>query len=129
MSGEIKLDLGEEYGVIVIESLNDVPASEDATEEGLVQAGLGDSLREAKIRIANTSATFLQNKLTGLANTLVASLPTVDVADHYRLDTFTVECQIGFGVEAGADSPVVVKISPNGSFKCTYTWKRKEDSV
>ncbi len=122
MVTEVKLDLGEEYGVILIEAIGEIPQERQG---GLVQAGLEDKLRDAKDIVINAPSTFLQRKLTGLANTLVASLPTVEVAEHYQLDSFTVEFQIGLGLEAGADSPVVVKISPSGCFKCTYTWKRK----
>ncbi len=122
MAGNVKLDLGEEYGIIMVEAIGEVP---DELEEGLLQVGLTDKLRSGKDVVVNAPSAFLQRKLTGLANTLVASLPDVEVAEYYQLDTFTVEFQVGLGLEAGADSPVVFKISPNGGFKCTYTWKRK----
>lgn len=125
MATEVKLDLGEEYGVILIEAIGEIPQERQG---GLVPAGLEDKLRDAKDIVINAPSTFLQRKLTGLANTLVASLPTVEVAEYYQLDSFTVEFQIGLGLEAGADSPVV-KISPNGSFKCAYTWKRNDKRI
>lgn len=127
MSSQIILDLGD-YGSIIVESAKDEMAivSTD-TDPGPVQAGLGDMTREVSQKIVIKAQETLQMSLTGLANTLAASLPQAEVAEHYLLDTFTVEFQMGIGVDVGAETVAVAKISPNGNFKCTYSWKRKPE--
>lgn len=127
MSSQIILDLGD-YGSIIVESAKDemVTISTDA-DPGPVQAGLGDMTREVSQKIVVKAQKTLQMSLTGLANTLAASLPQAEVAEHYLLDTFTVEFQMGIGIETGAEAVAVAKITPNGNFKCTYTWKRKPE--
>ncbi len=117
---KIILDLGE-YGSVVVEA--DSTEAEKALESGVVQAGLGDKMRQ-KLSVAAQES--LQRTLQGIAHTLTNSLPNQDAQDQYQLDTFSVEFQLGFGVEAGVDAGITTKITPNGSFKCAYVWKQQE---
>lgn len=125
MSYQIAIDLGE-HGTVIVEPIDSPLAT---TEDlGPVRAGLGDRARQVSQKIVVDAQETLRCSLTGLANTLAASLPQAEVAEHYLLDTFTVEFQMGIGIETGADAVAVVKITPNGNFKCTYTWKRKAEN-
>ena len=130
MSEEIVLDLGE-YGKILVESGETQPKS------GMRDAGFG-----AKGKVALVAGKLLRMPLTGLGKLFMATLPESDPDDHYEIDEFTVEfamgiegegslsvggeAGVGIGATATANAEAVAKITPNGAFKCTYTWKRKQ---
>lgn len=94
-----------------------------------------------KDKITLVAGKLLRMPLTGLGKLFMATLPEPDPKDHYEVDEFTVEFSMGIeaegslsvGGEAGVNvgttatgnAEAVAKITPNGAFKCTYTWKRK----
>lgn len=128
MSDQIVLDLGE-HGEFVVESFGPLPERPTEPEAGLVEAGLGETLHETGQRIRVNAQKLLKLPLTGLAKLLQASLPDVASSDQWQLDEFVVEFEMGLEADIGSNLGAVVVITPNGSFKCTYTWKRKEDKA
>lgn len=123
---EIVIDLGEN-GEILVESLDGTLSSLDdgATEK---TGWGGDTLRQTGGNIKVMAGSLLKLPLTGLAKLLLASLPEPSATDAYELDEFSVEFNLGIKTEAGSNVGAVAKISPEGAFKCTYTWKRKVNS-
>jgi len=55
------------------------------------------------------------------------ALPSAERLDggDYEFENFTAEFELGLAHDAGVSAGVVAKITPSGSFHCTYTWKRK----
>lgn len=129
MTDQIVLDLGE-YGEIIVEATSEtaVQASEE-TEGQLVQAGLGDTVRTIKQRITVKAQDLLQLPLTGMAKLFLASLPDETEDERFRLEEFSTEFNLGIELEAGSNLGAVTLIKPTGSFKCTYTWKRKPEKA
>jgi hypothetical protein len=123
---DLIIDLGEN-GEILVESLEDTLSSSDdsATEK----TGFNDTLRQAGGIIKAGTASLLRLPLTGLAKLFLASLPEPSAMEPYELDQFSVEFNLGIKAEVGSNAGAVAKISPEGAFKCTYTWKRKAASV
>lgn len=133
MSEEIVLDLGE-YGKILVES------SEMQPKSGIRDTGFG-----VKDKITLVAGKLLRMPLTGLGKLFMATLPEPDPEDHYEVDEFTVEFSMGIeaegslsvggeagvnvGTKATGNAEAVAKITPNGVFKCTYTWKRKQEAT
>jgi hypothetical protein len=120
MEDEIVLDLGE-YGSILVEPVGRVIEEEG----GLVQAGVGDEVK----RVWAEGKDLLKKPLSGLANAFVAALPDIDMEADYQLDEFSVEFDLGIAVEVGTGTVAVAKVSPSGTFKCTYTWKRLQEPL
>ena len=118
MSDQIVLDLGE-YGEILVE-----PATSLAEPKG----GLVPASRESVKKIKVKAQELLKRPLTGLAKLFLATLPDAAVNDRYRLDEFSLEFEVGLEADIGADAGAVAKVTPNGGFKCTYTWKRKPEA-
>lgn len=118
MEDEIIMDLGNEYGSILVE-----PVGRVSEEGGLQPAGLGEEAQKVLV----DAKKLLRKPLVGLSNVFIAALPDLDTSANYQLDEFSVEFDIGMAVEVGADAGVVAKLVPNGTFKCTYTWKRKQE--
>ncbi len=132
MADEIVLDLGEGYGEILVES------TELEAKGGLVPVGRPGEKKRWRV----DAAQLLRAPLTGLGRLFMATLPQPNPDDPYEIDEFSVEFEVGIGAEAGAtgggragvsvgavagvDVEVVAKVTPNGTFKCTYTWKRKK---
>jgi hypothetical protein len=114
---QIVLDLGNDYGEITVAGISTLH------DEGLVEAGLGDTVQAVKIKLEEV----LRGPLTGIGIALRKALPRADMLDstEYQLDTFTAEFQFGLAQDTGVSAGVVAKIIPSGSFTCTYTWKRK----
>lgn len=127
MTDEIILDLGE-YGTILVESVEDSAVSEEP-EEGLVQAGIDDTVREIGRQVRVKAQEVLKLPLAGLAQLFLATLPELAENDLYQLDEFSVTFEAGLKTESGIVAGAVVKIVPNGGFKCTYTWKRKSEGA
>ena len=50
------------------------------------------------------------------------------IADTVRPDEATVEVGIGFAVESGALTAVIMKGSAEGNIKVSFTWKKKPDN-
>jgi hypothetical protein len=117
MSDTIVLDLGE-YGEVLVE-----PATPSTAVGGVVQA----SRTTEKLRVK--AQEVLKRPVTGLANLFLATLPEATANDQYQLDEFTVEFEVGLEAEIGADAGAVAKVTPNGGFTCTYTWKRKPEKA
>lgn len=119
---DVIIDLGED-GEILIESLNNTVSSFDdsATEK----TGFSETLRETGGKIKAGATGLLKLPLTGVAKLFLASLPEASVTAPYELDGFSVEFNLGIKTEVGTNAGAVAKISPEGAFKCTYTWKRK----
>lgn len=116
MTDQIVLKLGE-YGEIYVESVGRV-----GEESGkLVQTGVTDEAKKIFVNVKEV----LQNPLSGLGKAIAATLPDLDTGAGYQLDEFSVEFNIGLAVEIGADVGAVAKLTPNGAYKCSYTWKRK----
>jgi hypothetical protein len=130
MPDEIVLDLGE-YGEILVE-----------TEEHQAKGGLLPASRSGEEKRWKVNAKkILQAPLTGLGKLFMATLPEPDPEASYEIDEFSVEFELGIGAEVGgsgggkagvnvgavadAEVEVAAKLTPNGTFKCTYTWKRK----
>ena len=116
---EIILDLGE-YGSVLVEPTT-VTGQSNTTQEGLVQAGVTDAVQ----RVTANARELLKRPLAGLGHTFVNALPNLDRGADYQLEQFTVEFNVGLAVSVGADAGAVAKLTPNGAFKCTYTWKRQ----
>ncbi|HNT76274.1 MAG TPA: hypothetical protein PKH77_14765 [Anaerolineae bacterium] len=130
MADEIVLDLGE-YGKILVESA-----------ETQTKGGLAPVSRSEKGKLALVAGKLLRMPLTGLGKFFMATLPAPSDKDLYEVDEFTVEFAMGIegegslsiggeggvnvGTKATANAEAVAKITPNGAFKCTYTWKRKK---
>jgi len=129
MSEQIVLDLGE-YGEVLVEDVAQ-------QKKGVVSVSRGE-----KKRWRVDAAKLLRAPLTGLGKLFMASLPEPNPDDPYEMDEFSVEFEVGIGAEASATGggragvsvgavadvnvEVVAKLTPNGTFKCTYTWKRKK---
>lgn len=127
MTNEIIFDLGE-YGTVLVEPV-DIPAETEEPEEGLVQAGMGETARAVGERIRVKAHEVMKLPLTGMAKLFLATLPESAENDLYQLDGFSVEFEVGLTTETGIDAGAVVKIVPNGGFKCTYSWKRKSEKT
>jgi len=129
VADQIVLDLGE-YGTVVVDA------------EGPDRYDFGATRGRDRPRRRIDAAKLLRAPLTGLARLMVAALPEPRSEDRYEIDELQVEFGIGIetevgataagkaGVSAGAvadvEGEVVVKVTPNGAFKCTYTWRRKD---
>lgn len=124
MSKQIILDLGDEFGEILIES-NAITDQVADQSEGLVKAGLADTTKRIGEKLRVNAGKVLQLPLAGLVHLFLETLPAPSSNPHHELTEFTVEFQIGVEVEAGNNLGVIAKVSPNGHFKCTYTWKTK----
>jgi hypothetical protein len=124
---DVIIDLGEN-GEILVESMDDTLrlSSDNSPTE---KTGIVDTLRQAGGKIKVEAAGLLKLPLTGVAKMFLASLPETSVHEPYELDQFSVEFNLGIKTEAGSNAGAVVKISPEGSFKCTYTWKLKAKPV
>ena len=132
MQDKIILYLGEEYGEILVEP------TEAQAEGGLVPVARPGEKKRWRV----DAAKLLRAPLTGLGKLFMASLPEPNPDDPYEMDEFSVEFEVGIGAEASATGggragvsvgavadvnvEVVAKLTPNGTFKCTYTWKRKK---
>jgi hypothetical protein len=130
MSDEIVLDLGE-YGEVLVETSDD-------RARGLVPASRPGERRRRRI----DASRLLRAPLTGLGKLFMATLPEPSPDDLYEIDEFCVEFEVGIGTEvdvtgggkvgvnvgavADAEVEAMLKLAPNGTFKCTYTWKRKK---
>jgi hypothetical protein len=130
MSDEIVLDLGE-YGEVLVETA-------DVQAKGLVPASRPGERKRRRI----DAGKLMRAPLTGLGKLFMATLPEPSPDDPYEIDEFCVEFEVGIGTEvdisgggkvgvnAGAvadvEAQAVLKVTPNGTFKCTYTWKRKK---
>jgi hypothetical protein len=122
MSEYIRLDLGE-YGEILVQ-----PSPPLEAQGGVVQAGrVGDAARKAGEAIKVSAQKLLRLPLTGLAKVFLATLPEPTEDDRYVLDGFTVEFELGVEAETGSNLGAVAVVKPNGGFKCSYTWKCKQE--
>ncbi len=120
MKDQIVLDLGE-YGEVVVEST----AETGDTEGQLVQAGLDEVVQRVRVKAQE----LLRLPLTGVAKLFLASLPDETADDRFRLEEFSTEFNLGIELEVGTNLGAVATIKPTGSFKCTYTWKRKPEQA
>lgn len=118
MTTDYILDLGEN-GTVVIVSQETLPQE----EEGIVEAGLGDTIREGVTVVVDSAAELITYPLRGVVKLLARSIPDDKPEDTHQLDEFTVEFEIS--LESGASLGPILKITPKGSFKCTYKWSRK----
>lgn len=118
MAENIILDLGQ-YGEVLVE-----PSGTGAGGgEGLVPASrVGQNLKVSAEKLFSLP-------MTGIARIFLASLPADAGDEQYELDGFELEFSLGIEAEAGANLGAVAKVTPNGSFKCTYTWRRKAAKV
>ena len=128
MTTDYILDLGEDGKVVIVSQEMIAP-----TEEGIVEAGLGNEIRERTSKVVDSAADVLVSPLRGVVKLLAHSLPTVAPNDAYQLDEFTVEFEMGIESQIGKDGDlltgVIAKIMPKGNFKCTYKWSRKEQKA
>ncbi len=116
MAEDIVLDLGE-YGEIVVESAE----ARDAGGVRRVSRG-GEKPERRKVN----AGALLRAPLTGLGKLFMATLPQSGPDDLYELDEFNVAFELALEAEAGTNMGAVAEITPSGTMKCTYKWKRKK---
>jgi hypothetical protein len=129
MPDQIILDLGE-YGEIRVEPVNPAVTIVEEAEGGIVRAGrLGDAARATGEKIKVSAQKLLALPLEGLARVLLATLPDESDNDQWQLDECSIEFEVGLAVDVGSKLGAVAIISPNGGFKCVYSWKRRREGV
>ena len=111
MAKGIRLDLGE-YGEVYLE-----PTGRGA-ESSLQPAGVGQWVK-------TKAGKALMRPLVGLARMAFSALEDMPEDERFAFDEFGMECEVSLEGEVGPDAGIVVKIAPGGSFKYSYSWKRK----
>ena len=114
MAKGIRLDLGE-YGEVYLE-----PTGRGA-ESSLEEAELGDWLRVK-------ASKGLMRPLVGLARMAFNALEEMPEDERFEFDGFGMECEVSLEAEGGSELPVAFKIGAGGSFKYSYSWKRREEA-
>lgn len=125
MNNDIFLDLGE-YGEVIVSSLpTNNSVGNSLSSERLIDASVSETVTSAKEYVRVQFNKILKLPMTGLGKLFLATLPDTAENDDFELDEFNIAFEFGLTTEGGIDAGAVLKIVPNGNFKCNYTWKRK----